>query len=160
MLKNPLLAQAMQSLEQGVKDRDAFGRIVTAGTKMIYDERTFPELVKGLEESDDPVQTVAEGIIGVLGLMAKKSRGTMPKVPMVQAGLALLLDALDFLEQAGKAEITKEVLAKAVTGYINSLLPKFGVTPDKMDAMLAGVQPTLNDPQRMAEYKQSQGAPA
>ena len=157
MLKNELLQQSQAKVEEGVKDRAAYDRIVTAGLKVIYDKKMFGQLIKGLDEAEDPMQAVGEGIQGILGILYKQSRKTMPIVPMLQAGTALLLDALDFLEQSGMAKIGKDELATATGAYINGMLPKMGLTPQKMDEVLARVKGAAQDP-AMAQQFQQQGA--
>lgn len=156
MLKNQLLQQAQETVEKTVKDRAAYDKIVAAGTKVIYDKATFTELIKGLEDSNDPALEVAEGIVGVLGVLYKQSRKTMPLTPMISAGMTLLIDALDFLEQAGMATIDKETLGKATTMYMNSLLSKMGLTPEKMQGMLSQVRSTMDDPQKMSQLRGGQ----
>ncbi|MBP8190374.1 MAG: hypothetical protein KAX73_00910 [Aquabacterium sp.] len=153
MLKNELLQQAQTTVEKTVKDRAAYDKIVAAGTKVIYDKETFSELIKGIETSNDPVLEVADGIVGVLGVLYKQSRKTMPLTPMISAGMTLLIDALDFLEQAGMATIDKETLGKATTMYMNSLLSKMGLTPDKMEGMLSQVRATMSDPEKMKQFR-------
>ena len=153
MLKNELLQQAQTTVEKTVKDRAAYDKIVAAGTKVIYDKETFSELIKGIETSNDPVLEVADGIVGVLGVLYKQSRKTMPLTPMISAGMTLLIDALDFLEQAGMATIDKETLGKATTMYMNSLLSKMGLTPEKMQGMLSQVRSTMDDPQKMKQFR-------
>ncbi len=153
MLKNQLLQQAQEKIESGVKDRASYDKIVAAGTKVIYDKETFSELMKGIDQSKDPVFEVADGIVGILGILYKQSRNTMPLVPMISAGMTLMVDALDFMEQAGMATIDKETLAKATTMYMNSLLPKLGLTPEKMQGVLDGVQGTMSDPEKMKQFR-------
>jgi hypothetical protein len=153
MLKNPLLKQAQTKIESGVQDRDAYNRIVQAGTKVIYDKATFTELSKAIRQAQDPVTEIAEGMIGILGILYKQSRKTMPIPAMVTAGMSLLLDALDFAEQAGLVKIDKAQLNKATTHYLNSLLPKFGLTPDKIDATLGQLGGTIKDPAKMAQIQ-------
>ena len=153
MLKNPLLKQAQTKIESGVQDRDAYNRIVQAGTKVIYDKATFSELSKAIRQAQDPVTEIAEGMIGILGILYKQSRKTMPIPAMVTAGMSLLLDALDFAEQAGLVKIDKAQLNKATTHYLNSLLPKFGLTPDKIDATLGQLGGTIKDPAKMAQIQ-------
>ena len=153
MLKNPLLKQAQTKIESGVQDRDAYNRIVQAGTKVIYDKATFSELSKSIRQAQDPVTEIAEGMIGILGILYKQSRKTMPIPAMVMAGMSILLDALDFAEQAGLVKIDKAQLTKATTHYLNSLLPKFGLTPDKIDAMLGQLGGTIKDPAKMAQIQ-------
>lgn len=156
MLKNELLQQAQTTVEKTVKDRAAYDKIVAAGTKVIYDKETFSELIKGIETSNDPVLEVADGIVGVLGVLYKQSRKTMPLTPMISAGMTLLIDAMDFLEQAGMATIDKETLGKATTMYMNSLLSKMGLTPEKMQGMLSQVRSTMDDPQKMSQLRGGQ----
>ena len=153
MLKNPLLKQAQTKIESGVQDRDAYNRIVQAGTKVIYDKATFTELSKEIRQAQDPVTEIAEGMIGILGILYKQSRKTMPIPAMVTAGMSLLLDALDFAEQAGLVKIDKAQLNKATTHYLNSLLPKFGLTPDKIDATLGQLGGTIKAPAKMAQIQ-------
>lgn len=153
MLKNPLLKQAQTKIESGVQDRDAYNRILQAGTKVIYDKATFTELSKAIRQAQDPVTEIAEGMIGILGILYKQSRKTMPIPAMVMAGMSLLLDALDFAEQAGLVKIDKAQLNKATTHYLNSLLPKFGLTPDKIDATLGQLGGTIKDPAKMAQIQ-------
>jgi len=153
MLKNPLLKQAQTKIESGVQDRDAYNRIVQAGTKVIYDKATFTELSKAIRQAQDPVTEIAEGMIGILGILYKQSRKTMPIPAMVTAGMSLLLDALDFAEQAGLVKIDKAQLNKATTHYLNSLLPKFGLTSDKIDATLGQLGGTIKDPAKMAQIQ-------
>lgn len=153
MLKNPLLKQAQAKIESGVQDRDAYNRIVQAGTKVIYDKATFSELSKSIRQAQDPVTEIAEGMIGILGILYKQSRKTMPIPAMVMAGMSILLDALDFAEQAGLVKIDKAQLNKATTHYLNSLLPKFGLTPDKIDATLGQLGGTIKDPAKMAQIQ-------
>lgn len=153
MLKNPLLKQAQTKIESGVQDRDAYNRILQAGTKVIYDKATFTELSKGIRQAQDPVTEIAEGMIGILGILYKQSRKTMPIPAMVMAGMSLLLDALDFAEQAGLVKIDKAQLNKATAHYLNSLLPKFGLTPDKIDATLGQLGGTIKDPAKMAQIQ-------
>lgn len=157
MIKNPMLQQSMASIEKSVTDRESFDRIVKAGDKVIYNQEMFKKLVQGIDEAEDPIKEVADGMVGILGLLYQKSRNTMPITPMVQAGMALLIDALDFLEQAGMAEVGPDELSRATRTYIDSLLPKFGMTPDKITALMNQVGGTLNDPQRMEQIKQQKG---
>lgn len=155
MLKNELLQQALTKVQEGVSNREVFDKLVRAGTKVIYNQQTFSKLTEGLADSQDPVGDIAKGMVAVLHMMAQKARGTIPQDVLVQAGIALLIDALDFAEQSGLVKIGKEELTAATTQYIEALLPTVGMTPQKMGGMLEGVKQTMADPQRMAEFQAS-----
>lgn len=153
MLKNKLLQQAQAKIEEGVKNKDAFAKLVRAGTKIIYDKAIFDKLSEGLAQSQDVVSEVAKGLVAVLKLMAQRARGTVPPDALLQAGMALLIDALDFMEQAGLVEVDKNVLGEATQEFIEAMLPVLGLSPDKLEAALGSVKQTMADPQKMAQFK-------
>jgi hypothetical protein len=158
MLHNELLQQAQAKLEEGVADRERYDKLVKAGTRVIYDQGTFAQLSKGIAESEDPVGDVTKGLSALLNILAHKARGTIPHDVFLQAGFALLLDALDFMEQAGLVKVDKSVLAQATKEFIDALMPTVGLTPEKLSAALQSVKGTLSNPQQMAAYQQSKGA--
>jgi len=158
MLKNTLLQQAQAKIEEGVTDRERYDKLVKAGTRIIYDEATFKQLSQGITEAENPIEDVAKGMAAILNMMAHKARGTIPHDVFIQAGMALLLDALDFMEQAGLVTVTSDVLDEATREYIEALLPTVGLTPEKLGAALDSLKETMGDPQRMTAYEQSRGA--
>lgn len=157
MLKNELLQQAQAKVEAGVKNRDAYDKLVKAGTKIIYDKATFDKLSQGVAQSKTPVEDVAKGLVAVLNMMVRQARGTAPKDALVQAGMALLFDALDFMEQAGLVKVDKQVLGEATKAFIESLLPTVGLNPQQLQGAFSQVQQTMADPQKMAQFKAQQG---
>jgi hypothetical protein len=157
MLKNPLLQKAQAEVEKVVTDRASFDKIVKAGLRVIYDAKTFAKLSAGLKESQDVVGDIAKGIVGILSLLKQQARGTMPPIPMLQAGMALLFDALDFAEEAGLTKVDNDVLAQATTEFVEALLPTLGLTSQMMQQVLQGVQETVSNPERMKLYEQSRG---
>jgi hypothetical protein len=158
MLKNELLQKAQAKIEELVRDRERYTKLVSAGTKTIYDKGTFAELSKAMADSQDPVADVAKGIVSVINMIAHKARGTIPHDVALQAGMALLLDALDFIEQAGMVKIDGKALDEATQAFIEAMLPSVGQTRQKLDAALSSVQGVMADPQKMEQYKASMGA--
>ena len=158
-MQNQLILKAQATIDKGVKpqDRSAYDKIVMAGTKLMYSQQTHKMLMEGFDQAPDKIKSAAEGMVGVLGLLYKQSRNTMPVVPMIQAGMALLLDALDFLEQAGFIQVTAQELGKATKDYMDAILPKVGITPQMMQAVMAKTQGAMQDPQMMAQIKQNAG---
>jgi hypothetical protein len=156
---NQLIQQAKAKIDQAVKpdQQDAYQRIVAAGMKVMYSREMNQQLLAGLNDAPDRLTATADGIIGILGLLFKQSRNTMPVAPMIMAGQALLLDALDFLEQAQMVEVTSDSLAKCTQHYLDTLLPKLGMTPERMQTVLNSTQGVVNDPAKVGEFKKSMG---
>lgn len=157
MLKNELLRKAQEAILTGVQDRDVFDRLVKAGTKVIYDQKTFGHLSKMMRESKDPARDVGRGVVIVLTQMAQRARGTIPPVPLVQAGMNLVLDALDFLEQAGFLKVTPQVLDEATEEFVEALLPALGLDGQKLQGLMGKVKTVMADPQKMQQYRQQAG---
>ncbi len=159
MLKNQLLQQAQAKIEATAKDRARYDRLLSAGVKTIYDKATFAKLSQSIAQSESPVEDVAKGIVAILNMLAHKARGTIPHEVMIQAGMALLLDALDFVEQAGIVKIDNQALDTATQEFIEAMLPSVGLSPQKMESALSSVKGTMSDPARMAQYQTSIGGP-
>lgn len=157
MLKNELLQQALASVQESVQDKEMFDRLVKAGSKVIYSQGTFRALSRHLRGSKDPVADIARGMVGVLNLMAHRARGTIPQAALLQAGTALLLDALDFVEQAGMVKIDAETLGRATEEFVEAMLPMLGLSHAKMDQVLGQIKQVMADPQKMAAYQSSIG---
>ena len=158
-MQNEMIIKAEAAVDAKVPpaDKAAYDKIVLAGMKVMFSKETHGQLVQGLQESQDKLKTAVEGIIGILGILYQESRNTMPPGPMILAGQSLMMEALDFMEQGGMLEVTPDVLGEATQMYIETLLPKLGMTPEKMQAVMAQAQGVMGDPQKMAQFKQAQG---
>jgi hypothetical protein len=158
-MKNQMIIKAEAAIDAKVSpaDKQAYDRIVLAGMKVMFSKETHGELMAGLKESQEPLKTAVEGIVGLLGLLFKESRNTMPVGPMILAGQSLLMEGLDFMEQGGMIQVTPDMLAEATQLYIETLLPKIGMSPEKMREVLGKAQGVMSDPQKMAQFKQQGG---
>lgn len=157
-MQNEMIIKAEAAIDAKVppKDKAAYDKIVLAGMKVMFSKETHGQLLQGLQESPE-MKTVVDGIIGILGILFQESRNTMPVGPMILAGQSLLMEGLDFMEQGGMIEVTPDLLAEATQLYIETLLPKLGMTPEKMAAIMSKAQGVMNDPQKLAQFKQAQG---
>lgn len=158
-MQNEMIIKAEAAIDAKVApaDKKAYDKIVLAGMKVMFeDKQMHAQLLQGLQQAPE-IKTVVDGIIGILGILFQQSRNTMPVGPMILAGQSLMMEALDFMEEANMMEVTPDVLAEATQLYIETLLPKIGMTPDKMKAVMGKAQGVLNDPQKVAQFKQTQG---
>ena len=158
-MQNPMIIKAEAAIDAKVSpaDKAAYDKICLAGMKVMFSKETHGQLMQGLQQAEDKLTTAVEGVIGILGILFKESRNTMPVGPMILAGQSLLMEALDFMEQGQMIEVTPEVLGQATQHYIETILPKIGMTPQKMQAVLGKTQAIMGDPQKMAQFKKSQG---
>ena len=73
-------------------------------------------------------------------ILYQQSKKTMPITVMGPTAFLLMLEGLDFLEKAGKIEVTPDLLDEATKDFGSSFLQLFGVTPEKMQSMIAAKQ--------------------
>ncbi len=147
MLKNALLQQARTLVEAGATNKKAFAKLVKAGTKIARDKAAFEKMCQCTDNPEALAGGVAHGIVDVLEIIAGKTRRTVPKDALVQAGMALLFDTLDRMEQEGRIKVDKDALAKATLDYVEALLHKVG--PDKLSDVLSQLE-SASDQQQTA----------
>ena len=154
---NPLIKQAMDAVVAKAvppDQKEAYQRIVTAGMKLAFDKTTHDSIIKGLDESKDPIKDVAVGTVGILLIMEKESKGTMPIPPMVPAGMTLVLHGLDYIEQTKGIKIDKAEIDNATQLFIETLSPKIGLTPEVMKKASEQVDGAMQNQDLMMKYKQ------
>ena len=158
-MQNQMLQKARANIDAKVKpqDKNAYDRIVLAGMKIMFDKSMNQTLLQGLQNAPDKIAMAAEGIVGILGLLYKESRNTMPVTPMIMAGMSLLIEALAFMEEAGIVQVDPAALDKATQHYMDTLLPKLGINQQTMTNVLNKTQQTVQDPQKMAMIQQNMG---
>lgn len=149
----PILQQAVDKIESEVKDRVAYDKIVSAGKKFMVDPKASKQLVEGLKDAEDKPKTIGQGIAGIVLLLRKQSRDTMPVEEMMRAASALLMEALDALSKAGVIELSPSVIDTATIALSEPLLASVGGTKERMKNLMGNVQGTLNDPEKLAAYK-------
>jgi hypothetical protein len=135
---NPILEQAKAAVLKKADPRLApvIQRTVQAGEKVMYAPETRKELIAALGDGSNP-ESIGAGIAKVLAVLFRKSNGTLPMQVGVPAATLLLLEALQFIEDGGKAAVTPEMLAECTKAMGSAVLQMFGITPDKLQAMFA-----------------------
>lgn len=157
-MRNPLLAKTEQAIEAKVPaDLEQYvSRIVTAGITAAFSPQSHGQIFQGLDQSVDKVHDIAMGTVGLMLILSKQSKDTMPKAPMLYAGLILMLHGLDYLEQTMQIPIGNDEIAKATQIFMPVMQEKLGLTHDKLKAMSDTAHKHLQNPTFMQKYKQSQ----
>jgi len=112
--------------------QEAFGRVVTAGMRVMFSEETHQFMIDELNQEGDLTQKIGEAIAGLMLLLYEKSNKTMPLEVVVPAGVYLLGQGGDFLEKVTGEEITPDVVAGAMQVMIETIATKFGIDPQKI----------------------------
>jgi hypothetical protein len=153
-IANPLLKQAEQYIENNLKPelRNDYMKIVIAGLKVGLDKGK-DSILASLHQSRDPITDCVKGAIGVIGLLKRRAKGTMPVKAMIPAAATLMLQALDYADKAGIVTVGKDELDQATQLFTETILPFVGVSHDQMAKLTQQVHGIMGDPAKMAALK-------
>lgn len=153
---NTLLKQAEGQIEQRLKGgvRESYMKIVVAGMK--YALKDGPKsILAQLKDSQDPITDVVKGAIGIVGLLRRAAKGSMPIDALIPAAMVLVLQGLDQAEKFGLLKVGKPEIDQATQLFVETLLPQLGLTPEKLAQMNGRVQKLMADPEQMAKLRVS-----
>lgn len=158
VLQNTLLKAAEQKIESQLtqKTRSNYLRIVTAGMKLALKDGPN-SIIASLKKSQNPLDDCVNGVIGLMSLLFRESNGTMPMNAMIPAASVLLIQALDFAARAGIMKVGKPELEHAIQSLVEKLLPKLGVTPDRLTSLTQKVHGIMADPTKRALINKAGG---
>lgn len=118
-------------------------RIVLAGKKVMYSDQTHDLMIEQLKEPGEPAVVAGQGMAKLFSLLLQQSQPNEKSAPTLDMNAAfpamqiLLCEGLGFMEEAGIAQVTPELLATATQTMIASMLQMLGITPEKMQEMSA-----------------------
>jgi len=127
----------MAAMHLSDEQRDPLMRIVAAGKKILYSKQTHPMMVEAMQGEGPTEKKLADGIIGLIGLLWGESKGSLPPQLIIPAAMVLMADAADFMRQAGE-EVTPEQFGMANELLIDGLLKQGGVDPEKLAGVAGG----------------------
>ena len=145
---NPLLKKTEQAVTEKMPAnlKAGFSKAVTVGLKIMYSDQGQNIMKDQLMKSGDYANNAAEGTAKLLGEMYKQSKMTMPMTIGIPAATVLMCEALDFIEQAGKIQVTPDLLAEATKALSAYVLQLFGVSQDKLHEMAQQAYQKSNTP--------------
>lgn len=114
---------------------ETFEKVVAAGRKLLYSEQLAPDIQETLA-SDAPMgEKLGGGVVSLLAILMTKTNGAIPPQLLIPAGVALVTEAGDMLEEAG-AEVSDNDVAEGVAVMVETLLQRAGVSLDQVPQLL------------------------
>ena len=136
---NPIIQKAREALLAKVnpKLRPVIEKVAGAGQKVMYSEQTRSMAMEELKRGTDP-ESVGAAVAKLAAVLFNQSRNTIPPQVLFPATMLLLFEALEFLEEAGSLKVDAPQLAAYAQATGSAFLQMLGVTPEKLQGMLAG----------------------
>lgn len=138
-MKNGIVGQSnamspkavMAAMHVNPQQKQQLERIVAAGMKVLFDKSTHQMMIDAMQ-GDGPIeQKLGQGIVRLIGVLWSESKGSIPPELLIPAGMVLLAEAADFMNQAGQT-VTPEQFGKANEIMLDTLLQQAGVSSDKL----------------------------
>lgn len=153
---NPLLQQTEQKIQSSINPQfqQQFQRAVTAGCTLIYSPALHQRMVSAIQTSANPEQKAAQGAANIVGTMQNQSQNAIPVQLVAPVALVLMCEILDFIAQAGKLQITPQLVSQCSQDTAHAVLQMLGVNQQQMHQVVAkgmaaknGGQPVPQTPQ-------------
>ena len=163
---NKLLEQVKQGIEATIPPnlQEDTQKMVVAGMKIMFDAQTHQMMMKQIDQPGDMMDNVAKGVGALMSIIFRSSKGAPPIDAAVPASILLMVEALDYLDQTGKLQITPDAVAQCTKALMAYMMQKLGLTPEKIQQLQSGqgAQPAMpSGPQTGAPaglIAQAQGA--
>lgn len=131
----------------------AYERVVVAGMKMMFSKETNKYMLKQLEGPGSMAEKLGGGVAELMLALFMQSNKTMPPQVIIPAGTELLVQAADFINQAGLAEVTNRDVGDGVQIMMSIIFKQFGVDPTKLMQKIDQF-----DPRQVQQLAQQQAA--
>lgn len=138
---NQLLEQTQAKILESVNPpelQQAVQTVVEAGKKIMYSEQTRDLLIEQLSADGELEEVVGSGIAKLAALLYSEYQQTLPMEVLMPAAFLLMVESLDFLERAGRTEVTADLIAECTQDVSSSILQALGVTPEQIAAAQSG----------------------
>ncbi len=114
-------------MEMNPKDMEIFQRVVLAGMKLMFSEKTFAMLKSGMTKQDVPLpQRLAMETAGLMKMLMEKSAGKIPIQLIAPIGAMLLMEMGKFMTEAGVAKPTSDDINQGTVLLFKLLFKMYG----------------------------------
>lgn len=122
--------QVEQSLKDQMEPGDIsdLNRVLKEGNKLLFDKNTHYQMMKGIETTKDLPGDLGMGAFGLMMMLFKGGKYSMPTQLLQPAGTILLTRACAYIAESGIAPITDDDYEEAMhifTTHLQNLNPKF-----------------------------------
>lgn len=152
------LSFTAQQIEDGLRQQfegdelDDLDQLVSAGHKLIFGKDTHYQILDGFKatEGEQLAMELAQGAVGLTGIIMQESGGTVPPQLIGSAATILMARVAEFLNESGMANVTDEVFEEAMHAYSVKLMadndPEFARQAGGMQQEQPMQQPVQQQP--------------
>lgn len=109
-------------------------RIVLAGLKVMFSKQSHPMMMEVMQGPDPVPYKLSQGVCGLLGLLMRESKNSLPPNLLVPAGMILMAHAAEFLRKAG-TKVSDQDIGNGIEMMTDTLMHSAGVDGNKVAEM-------------------------
>ena len=121
----------MAQMHVNPQQKQQLERIVAAGKKVMFDKKTHHLMEETMQGDGPPEQKIGGGVVSLLGILWNESKQSLPPELIIPAGVVLVAEATDFLNQTGQT-VTPEQIGGATEFMIDTLMKGANVDSNKL----------------------------
>jgi hypothetical protein len=136
MAQDPMAQEQQDPMAQGgqtddkmasVDEQESYEKLVVAGMKLLYDDKTHKKVVDMLRQgADTPPKTLSNVSMMVFSEIDKASGGTVPEMVIAQGVDALLEEVATIAQESGAFPVDEQVATQAREEMMLALGEQFG----------------------------------
>lgn len=124
------------------QEQEAYEKVVLAGMKILYDDKTRDKVLAMVKQSkDDPARAMAMAAQTLILQMDEQSGGTIPQEIILPAAAEILEHLAELVNESGLAQVDETVLGDAGQQLLMGLAQAYDVSPEEVQELLASVPP-------------------
>ena len=104
-------------------DQLSIRKVVMAGMKLMYNEKTFPLFEAGMKRDGPTAQKLAEEAAGLVKMLQDKAKGAIPRQILLPAAGMLVMEMAKFMQDAGYGKVSQDDI-KVATKMLLKIMPK------------------------------------
>lgn len=108
-------------------------RMVLAGLKVMFSKQSHPMMMEVMNGPDPVPYKLSQGVCGLLGLLMRESKNSLPPNLLVPAGMILMAHAAEFLRKSG-TKVSDKDIGDGIQMMTDTLLHSAGMNGDKVAA--------------------------
>lgn len=116
-------------MNQDTTSADALHRVILAAMRLMYDPKTFPLFKAGITKNAPLPQILATETGGLIQMMDKQSKGTIPRDILPQAAVAILAEIAKFMKEAKIANPSEADVRAGIQQLMGILVKFYGQQP-------------------------------
>lgn len=149
---NQLLQQAQAGIMAKVNPRlkPVVQKLVNAGHQIMFAPQSRHLMQQELQGGANNPEVIGGAVAKLVALLYNESKKTAPVQALIPAGMVLLCDGLQFLEDAGAVQVTAQFLAQCTQAAGSAILQILGIKPEQVQAAIDQARAKMPGAQRAA----------